>query len=90
MAEHAYYFWDGMAEHAYYFWDGMTEHAYYFWDGMTEHAYYFVVHLAYIGFGSNIGDRLSYIQKALTALSVMEEITLQKISSLYQTAPGRI
>ena len=54
---------------------------------MSERAYYFLVHLAYIGFGSNIGDRRSYIQKAITALSVVEEITLQKISSLYKTAP---
>lgn len=45
------------------------------------------MHLAYIGFGSNIGDRFSYIQGAITALSEIEGITLQKISSLYETAP---
>lgn len=45
------------------------------------------MHLAYIGFGSNIGDRLSYIRSAITALSATEGITLQKISSLYETAP---
>lgn len=45
------------------------------------------MHLAYIGFGSNIGDRLSYIRSAITALSEIEGITLQKISSLYETAP---
>ena len=46
-----------------------------------------VVHLAYIGFGSNIGDRFSYIQSAITALMETEGITAQKISSLYETAP---
>ena len=45
------------------------------------------MHLAYIGFGSNIGDKLAYIENAIHALSVAEEITLQTISSLYKTAP---
>ncbi len=45
------------------------------------------MHLAYIGFGSNIGDRFSFIHSAITALSEIEGITLQKISSLYETAP---
>ena len=42
---------------------------------------------AYIGFGSNIDDRLSYIQNAIHALSEVEDIILQKISSLYETEP---
>ena len=41
----------------------------------------------YIGFGSNIGDRLAHIQKALETLSKTEGITLQKISSIYTTDP---
>ncbi len=41
----------------------------------------------YIGFGSNIDDRLSYIQNAIHALSEVEGIILQKISSLYETEP---
>lgn len=41
----------------------------------------------YIGFGSNIGDRLVHIQDAIRALSETEGITLQKISSVYQTEP---
>lgn len=41
--------------------------------------------LAYIGFGSNIGDRLAHIQNAIHALSETEGITLQKISSVYKT-----
>ena len=45
------------------------------------------MHLAYIGFGSNIGDRLAHIQNAIHALSETEGITLQKISSIYQTDP---
>lgn len=45
------------------------------------------MHLAYIGFGSNIDDRLSYIQNAIKVLSETEEITLQKVSSLYNTSP---
>ena len=43
--------------------------------------------LAYIGFGSNIGDRLAHIQNAIHALSKTEGITLRKISSVYKTAP---
>ncbi len=45
------------------------------------------MHLAYIGFGSNIGDRFAYIQNAIQVLAEVEEITLQKISSLYETVP---
>ena len=44
-------------------------------------------HLVYIGFGSNIGDRLTHIQNAIHALSKTEGITLQKISSVYKTDP---
>ena len=43
--------------------------------------------VAYIGFGSNIGDRLTHIQNAIDVLSKTEEITLQKISSIYKTDP---
>ena len=45
------------------------------------------IHLAYIGFGSNISDRLAHIQNAIHILSKTEGITLQKISSLYKTDP---
>ena len=45
------------------------------------------MHAAYIGFGSNIGDRLAYIQNAIHALSKTEGVTLQKISSVYKTDP---
>ena len=43
--------------------------------------------LVYIGFGSNIGDRLARIQNAIQVLSETEGITVEKISSIYQTAP---
>ncbi len=43
--------------------------------------------LAYIGFGSNIGDRHVYIRNALHRLAAVEGIILQKVSSLYETAP---
>ena len=43
--------------------------------------------IAYIGFGSNIGDRLAYIQSAIHTLSETEGITLQKTSSIYTTDP---
>ena len=45
------------------------------------------MHLAYIGFGSNIGDRLVHIQNAIHALSKTEGITLQTVSSVYKTDP---
>ena len=45
------------------------------------------IHLAYIGFGSNIGDRLKHLQNAIHALSKMEGIVLEQISSIYKTAP---
>ena len=45
------------------------------------------MHVAYIGFGSNIGDRLAHIQNAIHGLRETAGITLQKISSIYQTAP---
>ena len=45
------------------------------------------IHVVYIGFGSNIGDRLAHIQNAIHILSKTEGITLQKISSIYTTDP---
>ena len=45
------------------------------------------MHLAYIGFGSNIGDRQAYIHNALHRLAAEEGVILQKSSSFYETAP---
>ena len=41
----------------------------------------------YIGFGSNIEDRLNYITQALRLLSEADDVSLIQISSLYETEP---
>ncbi len=40
-----------------------------------------------VGFGSNLGDRSSLINRALQALSRLPQTSLEKLSSLYETAP---
>ena len=42
---------------------------------------------AYIGFGSNIDDRLNYIVQALRLLLKADGVSLIQISSLYETEP---
>lgn len=42
---------------------------------------------AYIGFGSNISDRLDYITQALQLLLETDNVSLIQISSLYETEP---
>jgi deoxyguanosine kinase len=42
---------------------------------------------AYIGLGSNIGDRISYLKKALNLISKLPKTKITKISSLYETEP---
>ena len=42
---------------------------------------------AYIGFGSNIDDRLNYITQALRLLVTADDVSLIQISSLYETEP---
>ena len=42
---------------------------------------------AYIGFGSNIDDRLNYITQALQLLLKVDSVSLIQISSLYETEP---
>ncbi len=41
----------------------------------------------FIGFGSNLGDRCGLINQALQALSELPKTYLEKLSSLYETAP---
>lgn len=41
--------------------------------------------MIYLGLGSNIGDRLGYLQDAVKELRVLGEIT--KVSSVYETPP---
>ena len=42
---------------------------------------------AYIALGSNVGDRLSYLRRALKALKEHPEIHLSALSSVYETKP---
>ena len=42
---------------------------------------------AYIGFGSNIDDRFTYITQALQLLLAADDVSLIQISSLYETEP---
>ena len=42
---------------------------------------------AYIGFGSNINNRLNYITQALRLLLETDSVSLIQISSLYETEP---
>ena len=42
---------------------------------------------AYVGFGSNIEDRLNYITQALQLLLEVDRVSLIQISSLYETEP---
>ena len=42
---------------------------------------------AYIGFGSNIGDRFAYISQAMQWLLKADDVSLIQVSSLYETEP---
>lgn len=42
---------------------------------------------AYIGIGSNVGDRVGFCRRAVEALTLSDGITVVKVSSLYETAP---
>ncbi len=44
-------------------------------------------HQVYLGFGSNVGDKLFNIFEALRLLSLQQNITLNKLSSIYETKP---
>lgn len=43
--------------------------------------------LAYLGVGSNIGNKIGYIRKSLVALSKLPKTKITKVSSLYETEP---
>ena len=43
--------------------------------------------IVFVGLGSNKNDRLEYLKKALKFLSENENVSLEKISSLYETKP---
>lgn len=42
---------------------------------------------AYLGLGSNLGDRLGHLQRAINALGSTAEIQVVAVSSVYETAP---
>ena len=44
-------------------------------------------HRAWLGLGSNLGDRLDWLRFALRELSAVPGIEVVKVSSLYRTAP---
>ncbi len=43
---------------------------------------------AYIGIGSNLGDRLGYIREAIAKLEQSQEIEIRRASSVYETKPA--
>nr|BAL57654.1 2-amino-4-hydroxy-6-hydroxymethyldihydropteridine pyrophosphokinase [uncultured Deinococcota bacterium] len=43
--------------------------------------------LAYVGLGSNLGDRAAYLLSGLSALSRLPETRLLRLSPLYETEP---
>lgn len=43
--------------------------------------------IAYLGIGSNLGDRLNNINKALRSLSSKNKVKIIKVSSFYETEP---
>ena len=45
------------------------------------------IHEAYIGFGSNLGDRLENCRNAIGALAALPPCSLLKTSSFYETSP---
>ncbi|MCI0708481.1 MAG: 2-amino-4-hydroxy-6-hydroxymethyldihydropteridine diphosphokinase [Ignavibacteriae bacterium] len=41
----------------------------------------------FISLGSNLGDRLQYLQRAVEAIAQLPSTTIQRISSVYETEP---
>lgn len=44
-------------------------------------------HIAYIGLGSNLGDKKANLEEALKLLGAVTGVQLKKVSSYYRTAP---
>ena len=42
---------------------------------------------AWVGIGSNMGDRLEYVRRALGAMAALPDTELMAVSSLYDTVP---
>ena len=43
--------------------------------------------IVYLSLGSNIGDRIGYIQQATSLLSALESVTIIRTSAFYETEP---
>jgi 2-amino-4-hydroxy-6-hydroxymethyldihydropteridine diphosphokinase len=43
--------------------------------------------VAYLGLGSNLGDRLTFLQHAVDALHATSGVRVESVSSVYETAP---
>lgn len=46
-----------------------------------------MLNIAYIGLGSNLGDKEANLKKALELLDASPEVQVKKVASLYRTAP---
>jgi 2-amino-4-hydroxy-6-hydroxymethyldihydropteridine diphosphokinase len=42
---------------------------------------------AFVGIGSNVGDRIGFCRRAVTALGEAAGVEIRKVSSLYETSP---
>ncbi|MBI1871199.1 MAG: 2-amino-4-hydroxy-6-hydroxymethyldihydropteridine diphosphokinase [Chlamydiae bacterium] len=42
---------------------------------------------AYIGLGSNIGDRLGFLKQAISQISLLPQVQVLRLSSIYETEP---
>jgi len=45
------------------------------------------VSTAYLGLGGNLGDRLNYLVEAVRALNTEPGVSVEKVSSIYETTP---
>jgi 2-amino-4-hydroxy-6-hydroxymethyldihydropteridine diphosphokinase len=45
---------------------------------------------AYLGLGSNLGDRVGYLRTALNLLVASSDVVIEAVSSLYETTPLEI
>jgi 2-amino-4-hydroxy-6-hydroxymethyldihydropteridine diphosphokinase len=46
-----------------------------------------VTHRAFLGIGSNLGNRLGYLQLAVDALDAADDVRVVAVSPVYETAP---
>ena len=42
---------------------------------------------AYLGVGSNVGDRIAFCRRAIETLGADQNLSIEKVSSLYETSP---